>query len=119
MQPDADTWIAGLGSLPLIAQPGERWLYNTGASVLGVLAARAAEEPFGEVLRSRLFAPLGMRDTGFWTAETPRLATAYRPTPEGLIVWDEPAGMWSRAPAARSAGTVGTGACGWSTPPTS
>jgi CubicO group peptidase (beta-lactamase class C family) len=42
IQPDPDTWIAGLGSLPLMAQPGERWMYNTGASVLGVLAARAA-----------------------------------------------------------------------------
>jgi hypothetical protein len=30
VQPDPDTWIAGLGSLPLLAQPGERWLYNTG-----------------------------------------------------------------------------------------
>jgi CubicO group peptidase (beta-lactamase class C family) len=47
VQPDADTWIANLGTLPLIAQPGERWLYNTGASVLGVLAARAADESFG------------------------------------------------------------------------
>jgi len=33
VQPDPDPWIAGLGSLPLLAQPGERWLYNTGASV--------------------------------------------------------------------------------------
>ena len=37
VQPDPDTWIANLGTLPLLAQPGERWLYNTGASVLGVL----------------------------------------------------------------------------------
>lgn len=99
VQPDADMWIAGLGSLPLVAQPGERWLYNTGASVLGVLAARAAGQRFGEVLRTRLFAPLGMPDTGFWTAETERLATAYRPTPDGLVVWDEPDEMWSRPPA--------------------
>ncbi len=42
-QPDPDTWIAALGSLPLLDHPGERWLYNTGASVLGVLmAARRA-----------------------------------------------------------------------------
>jgi CubicO group peptidase (beta-lactamase class C family) len=80
VQPDPDTWIAGLGSLPLIAQPGERWLYNTGASVLGVLVARATGEPFGEVLRTRLFEPLGMRDTAFWTSETDRLATAYLAT---------------------------------------
>ncbi len=99
VQPDADTWIANLGSLPLIAQPGERWLYNTGASVLGVLAARAAGMSFGEVLRTRLFEPLGMRDTAFWTADTERLATGYRPTPEGLIVWDAPGGSWSRPPA--------------------
>jgi CubicO group peptidase (beta-lactamase class C family) len=98
VQPDSDAWIANLGTLPLVAQPGERWLYNTGASVLGVLLARATEQPFGEVLRTRLFQPLGMRDTAFWTAETDRLATAYRPTADGLVAWDEPDGTWSRAP---------------------
>ena len=99
VQPDPDTWIAGLGSLPLIAQPGERWLYNTGASVLGVLLARATGQPFGEVLRTRLFEPLGMRDTAFWTSETDRLATAYVAGKDGLKVWDEPDGRWSRPPA--------------------
>src|SRR5580693_5574071 len=99
-QPGPDTWIAGLGSLPLLAQPGERWFYNTGASVLGVLAARAAGTPFGEVLASRLFEPLGMRDTAFFAADTSRLATAYRPGPGGrLTVWDEPDGAWSKPPA--------------------
>jgi CubicO group peptidase (beta-lactamase class C family) len=98
VQPDPDTWIAGLGSLPLICQPGERWLYNTGASVLGVLLARAAGEPLADVFGTRIFAPLGMRDSGFWTAETDRLATAYRPTPDGLVVVDEPDGSWSRPP---------------------
>ena len=96
VQPDPDTWIANLGTLPLLAQPGERWLYNTGASVLGVLLARATGEPFADVLHTRLFAPLGMRDTGFWTTRSDRLATAYRPTPDGLVVWDEPDGTWSR-----------------------
>jgi CubicO group peptidase (beta-lactamase class C family) len=109
-QPDPDTWIANLGTLPLIAQPGERWLYNTGASVLGVLLARATGLPFGEVLRTRLFEPLGMRDTAFWTSETERLATAYRPTPDGLVVWDQPGGTWSRPPAFEdgAAGLVST-----------
>jgi CubicO group peptidase (beta-lactamase class C family) len=98
VQPDPDTWIAGLGSLPLIAQPGERWLYNTGASVLGVLVARAAGQAFEDVLSTRLFDPLGMRDTAFWSSEGDRLATAYLPTGEGLRVWDEPDGRWSRRP---------------------
>ena len=73
IQPDPDTWIAGLGSLPLIAQPGERSRYNTGASVLGVLLARAAGQSFGDVLRTRIFDPLGMTDTAFWSGETDRL----------------------------------------------
>ncbi len=98
VQPDPDTWIAGLGTLPLLAQPGERWLYNTGASVLGVLLARATGEPFPDVLRTRVFEPLGMHDTGFWTSHSDRLATAYRLTPEGLLAWDEPEGTWSRPP---------------------
>lgn len=97
--PDPDRWIAGLGSLPLMAQPGERWMYNTGAQVLGVLLARAAGLSFPDVLRTRVFEPLGMRDTAFWTTQTHRLATSYQPTPDGLVVWDEPDGRWSRPPA--------------------
>ena len=96
--PDPDTWIAALGSLPLLAQPGERWMYNTGAQVLGVLVARATGQPFSEVLKTRVFEPLGMADTGFWTADTHRLATAYQPAPDGLVVVDEPGGKWSRPP---------------------
>jgi CubicO group peptidase (beta-lactamase class C family) len=109
IQPDPDTWIAGLGSLPLIAQPGERWMYNTGASVLGVLLSRAAGQTFGDVLRTRLFEPLGMTQTTFWTSETDRLATAYRTVQDpgghdpggrgGLEVWDPPEGCYSRPPA--------------------
>ncbi|HEY2305689.1 MAG TPA: serine hydrolase domain-containing protein [Streptosporangiaceae bacterium] len=98
MPPDPDTWIAALGSLPLLAQPGERWMYNTGAQVLGVLVARATAQPFSEVLRTRVFEPLGMPDTGFWAADTHRLATAYQPATGGLVVRDEPGGKWSRPP---------------------
>jgi CubicO group peptidase (beta-lactamase class C family) len=99
VQPEPDVWIANLGTLPLLAQPGERWLYNTGAAVLGVLVARAAAQPVADIFKTRIFDPLGMRDTAFWTSDTGRLATAYRPTSDGLVVWDEPGGTWSRPPA--------------------
>jgi CubicO group peptidase (beta-lactamase class C family) len=98
-QPDPDSWIAGLGSLPLLAQPGQRWLYGTGASALGVLLARAAGMSFADVLRTRIFEPLGMRDAAFWASDTGRLATSYSPVPGGLEVWDPPGGQWSRPPA--------------------
>jgi CubicO group peptidase (beta-lactamase class C family) len=99
LQPDPDAWIAALGSLPLIGHPGEKWMYNTGASVLGVLVARAVGTPFPELLRSRVLDPLAMRDTAMWTPDQSRLATAYVATPEGLQVWDAPDGRWSRPPA--------------------
>jgi CubicO group peptidase (beta-lactamase class C family) len=95
---DADSWIARFGELPLLAQPGERWLYNTGAHVLSVLCARAAGTSYDEVLHTRIFEPLAMHDTGFHTEDVQRLATAYQPTADGLVVWDSPDGQWSRPP---------------------
>ena len=40
--PGPDEWIRRFGTLPLMHQPGERWMYHTGSDVLGVLIARAA-----------------------------------------------------------------------------
>lgn len=109
-KPDPDTWMARFGSLPLMAQPGERWMYNTGAHVLSVLLARAAGQSFGEVLRTRIFGPLGMTDTAFWTSQTDRLATAYVSAQGRLVVADPPDGAWSKPPAFEdgAAGLVST-----------
>ena len=52
-----DQWIAALGRLPLLDQPGTRWRYNTGATVAGVLIERVAGAPLAEVLRERIFEP--------------------------------------------------------------
>ncbi len=77
--PAPDEWIRRLGTLPLMHQPGERWLYNTGSDVLGVLIARASGQSFETFLRERIFEPLGMKDTGFSVpaAKIDRLATSY------------------------------------------
>ena len=96
--PDPDTWMSRLGQLPLLAQPGERWLYQSGSQVLGVLAARAAGAPFEDVLRERVLGPLGMQDTGFHAADTARLSTAYESRDGRLVVSDPPDGQWSRPP---------------------
>lgn len=114
-QPEPDEWMRRLGSLPLMCQPGERWMYNTAYDVLGVLIARASGQPLGTFLHECIFDPLGMRDTGFSAPpeSLDRLAVSYDTDPEtGALVVYDPAlgGEWSRPPAFPSgaAGLVST-----------
>jgi len=101
-----DQWIARLASLPLLDQPGSRWRYNTGAAVAGVLIERVAGAPLGEVLRERVFEPLGMADTGFHVpaAKRDRFTTFYATGTgtgtgtEGPRVLDRPDGWWAAPP---------------------
>jgi len=102
--PGPDEWMRRLGTLPLMHQPGEKWMYNTGSDVLGVLIARASGQPLDTFLRERLFEPLGMKDTGFSVpaAALDRLATGYGVNPDtgALTLNDEPEdGQWSQPPA--------------------
>jgi CubicO group peptidase (beta-lactamase class C family) len=60
-----DEWIARLAALPLIDQPGAQFHYGRSTDLLGLLIARIEDAPLGEVLHRRIFAPLGMKDTGF------------------------------------------------------
>jgi CubicO group peptidase (beta-lactamase class C family) len=70
---DPDEWMHRLGTLPLMHQPGEKWMYNTGLYVLGVLIALEA------FFRERIFKPLGMKDTAFSVPpdKLGRLAASY------------------------------------------
>jgi CubicO group peptidase (beta-lactamase class C family) len=63
--PGMDDWLQKLGSLPLLAQPGERWMYHVSADVLGTLIARVSGQSLGTFMRERVFDPLGMKDTAF------------------------------------------------------
>jgi CubicO group peptidase (beta-lactamase class C family) len=78
-------------------------MYNTGAYVLGVLIARASGQPLETFLRERIFAPLGMKDTGFSVpaADIHRLPPCYVTNATGALDVHDPAadGQWSRPPA--------------------
>lgn len=96
-----DSWIAGLGTLPLMDQPGEVWRYNTGSQVLGVLLERASGRPLEALCREHILDPLGMADTSFHVPadRLGRFTTAYRPEPEGSVVVQDPVrGWWSTPP---------------------
>ena len=87
-----DDYMRRIGRLPLMHQPGEKWMYHTGADILGVLIARIAGMRLADFLRERIFAPLGTRDTGFSVpdAAIDRLAACYARDPKSgaLTVWD-------------------------------
>lgn len=106
---EPDEWMKRLGSLPLVHQPGEQWMYHTASDVVGVLLARATGMPLERFLTERLLEPLGMKDTAFHVpaAKLDRLPTAYDadPVTGALVVADDPRhGRWAHPPAFPSAG---------------
>jgi CubicO group peptidase (beta-lactamase class C family) len=106
LPPEPDEWIRRLGTLPLLHQPGERWLYQYGSDILGVLIARASGQPLDAFLRERVFAPLEMRDTAFVATDLTRFGSSYeRDAATGQpIVFDPPDGQWATPPAFPSGG---------------
>ncbi|MGB3143773.1 MAG: serine hydrolase domain-containing protein [Maribacter sp.] len=58
--------IKKMAKLPLHHEPGENWTYSEGLDVLGYLVEIISETPFDEFLRTRIFEPLGMKDTWFY-----------------------------------------------------
>ncbi len=96
-----DEWMRRLGTLPLMAQPGATWMYNTGSYILGVLIARVARKPLAQVLQERIFGPLGMQDTGFMVAagKRERFVSAYRLEAGHAQLYDAAAdSSWTRPP---------------------
>ena len=76
--------VQRLAKLPLLFNPGERWEYSLGVDVLGRLVEVVSGMPFDQFLRTRVFDPLGMKDTYFFPPENKldRLATAYTYYPD-------------------------------------
>ncbi len=108
-QPDMDEWLRRLGSLPLIAQPGERWMYHVSGDVLGALVARVSGKSLETFLRQRIFDPLGMKDTSFSVppSEKDRMPAFYffnHATGSLELFDDELNSAWGTPPAFESGG---------------
>lgn len=107
-----DEWMQRLGGLPLMAQPGEHWLYTLGSNLLGVLIARASGQSLPAFFEDRILGPLGMSDTAFFAprGKLDRLATGYQLLDAELTLFDPPDGMFARPPAfpAGDSGLVST-----------
>lgn len=85
-EPIRDT-VSRMAALPFESQPGERWVYGYSTDILGALAERVSGQPLDELLRTRIFAPLGMTDTHFYVpaSKKDRLATVYSIGPSGQL----------------------------------
>lgn len=85
---DTQEYMRGIASVPLVFQPGDRWMYGFSADVLGGVIEAATGKPYGGFLQEELFEPLGMKDTGFYVPKEKlaRFAQAYEPTEDGQLI---------------------------------
>lgn len=72
---------------PLLAQPGDRWIYGFHSDVLGAVAEVASGRDFNDFLDRRLLKRIGMDDTGYWVrrGSNDRLAVVYGPSDSGEL----------------------------------
>jgi CubicO group peptidase (beta-lactamase class C family) len=79
--------VARMGALPIVAQPGEQWVYGYSTDILGAVVEKASGTDLATFLRTEIFAPLDMRDTHFYLprGQAERLAVVYRPREGGGI----------------------------------
>ncbi len=85
---DTQEYMRRIAEVPLVFQPGERWMYGFSADVLGGIVEAVSGMRYGSFLKKELFDPLDMPDTGFFVPESKRnrFAQAYEPTEEGILI---------------------------------
>ncbi|CAN5417153.1 serine hydrolase domain-containing protein [soil metagenome] len=85
-RPQGDkAFIDSIAAQPLMFQPGAEWFYSVASGILGVIVSRISGQSFGDFLQDRIFAPLGMVDTGFEARPdaVDRLVTFYQDDGQG------------------------------------
>jgi CubicO group peptidase (beta-lactamase class C family) len=87
---DLDEMVKRLATLPLAFEPGKDWVYSYSIDVLGAVIERASGRKLDRFLEERIFAPLGMKDTGFWVPpeKLDRFAANYARGDAGLKLQD-------------------------------
>jgi CubicO group peptidase (beta-lactamase class C family) len=80
---DLTSMMEKLGKLPLLYQPGDRWVYSVAHDVQAALVEKLSGQKFDDFVRQRIFAPLEMKDSMFKvpadkTARVPALYTMGR-----------------------------------------
>jgi CubicO group peptidase (beta-lactamase class C family) len=58
--------IDRLAQIPLVYQPGKAWVYSLSMDVQGYIVEKLSGQSLPDFTHDRIFAPLGMRDAGFY-----------------------------------------------------
>ncbi len=102
-----------LSQVPLLYQPGERWMYSLSTDICGALVELISGKPFAQYLQDEIFGPLGMNDTSFFVApdKVDRFCANYQRGPDKkLKLMDDPAtSEFTKEPAFKSGGGGLTG----------
>ena len=104
---DLDGFVAALGKLPLEFSPGEAWNYSVSTDVLGAVIERVSGMPLDRYFEERIFAPLGMIDTGFMVPpeKIERLTDCWTFVQGARVMYDQGAkSAWSKRPTLLSGG---------------
>ena len=69
--------VRRIGSATLLFVPGTKWNYSLSIDVLGLVLEKASGKNLSELVREKITAPLGMKDTAFYFKDSKRLVTPY------------------------------------------
>jgi CubicO group peptidase (beta-lactamase class C family) len=101
-----DEFIQKLSSIPLLYQPGTRWVYSASVDIQGYLVEKLSGKPLPEFIKERIFDPLGMKDTGFYVpaGKMSRFVTLYSMNDNNELAVAHAGGDYAKPPSMPSGG---------------
>jgi len=80
--------IGKLAKIPLLYQPGSRWVYSVSMDIQGYIIEKLTGQSFPDFVQQQILGPLGMKDSGFFVPQGKRnrFATLYSSGPNGELV---------------------------------
>jgi CubicO group peptidase (beta-lactamase class C family) len=98
--------IDKLAKIPLLYQPGTRWVYSVSMDIQGYIVEKLSGQPLPDFMRQHIFEPLKMKDTGFYVPKEKwdRFATLYRGDKDGVMVASGPERGYATQPTMPSGG---------------
>jgi CubicO group peptidase (beta-lactamase class C family) len=101
--------IDKLSKIPLVYQPGTRWVYSVSMDIQGYIVEKLSGQSLPDFMQQNIFKPLGMKDAGFFVPaeKRSRFVTLYHTDEQGKLIADAgggPLGNYSAQPTTPSGG---------------